>query len=234
MKFDRPLAIACAETIQGLYNGSLQPNVVATKTDTQVLVKKQADDSYLIAFPGTASVQDWLTDAKFQKEQWACGQVHRGFGLAYESVHAQIASLVPEGATVILTGHSLGGALATLCAEAFRTRQRIAQVITFGSPRVGNGAFARNYNDWLDHRTARVVNAGDPIPHVPWVFGTYRHVATQVYLQRDGSAQIDQPLAVALTELQGTLQVYQQPASPFASARQHHIGSYLVALKSTA
>ena len=54
---------------------------------------------------------------------------------------------------VALTGHSLGGALATLAAydirqELVRRGQQEAQVVcySFGAPRCGNHAFARDYN----------------------------------------------------------------------------------------
>lgn len=50
-------------------------------------------------------------------------------------------------------GHSLGGALATLAAHEFRTValsygvDRDLACYTFGAPRVGNHAFAREFNN---------------------------------------------------------------------------------------
>jgi predicted lipase len=45
---------------------------------------------------------------------------------------------------VFCTGHSLGGALATLCALEMRQRLGLrVELYTFGSPRVGSPQFAR-------------------------------------------------------------------------------------------
>lgn len=66
------------------------------------------------------------------------------FLLATISCFSQVLrNLIPgdgKGYTVFLTGHSLGGALATLCAVDVRVRMRGAKVVmyNFGSPKVGS------------------------------------------------------------------------------------------------
>lgn len=74
-------------------------------------------------------------------------------------------------AKVWITGHSLGGALASLVAYDLLQKKIIAdaaqvQVYTMGQPRVGNLAFANAYNE-LVPRTYRMVNAKDIVPHLP-------------------------------------------------------------------
>ncbi|MED6173292.1 hypothetical protein PIB30_058033 [Stylosanthes scabra] len=87
---------------------------------------------------------------------------------------------------VYVTGHSLGGALATLLALELSSNQlakRGAISITmynFGSPRVGNKRFAEVYNEKVKD-SWRVVNHRDIIPTVPRLMG-YCHVAQPVYL----------------------------------------------------
>ena len=60
-------------------------------------------------------------------------------------------------------GHSLGGALATLAAHSFATRalelgaQPAVTCYTFGSPRAGNPAFAREYTQLVPD-TWHVIN----------------------------------------------------------------------------
>lgn len=70
----------------------------------------------------------------------------------------------PE-AHVLLTGHSLGGAVAILLGEDLLEKgvspERL-HVITFGSPAVGNTAFAEKYGNRLD--LLRVINTADPVP----------------------------------------------------------------------
>lgn len=68
---------------------------------------------------------------------------------------------------VVLTGHSLGGALAVLCAlDLHRTFNNIDHLTTFGQPRVGNGNFA-NYMTNQIANTFRVINYADTVTHAP-------------------------------------------------------------------
>lgn len=96
---------------------------------------------------------------------------------------------------VYLTGHSLGGALATLAAfDAAATEFASGSVegltlYTFGSPRVGNGAFAAAFDRAVPDAW-RVTNANDVIARIPRAIG-YRHIGHAVGLKRDGSFDAD-------------------------------------------
>lgn len=50
---------------------------------------------------------------------------------------------------LVITGHSLGGALSTLAAFDFNNLGIKTNLITFGSPRVGNEKFAKELNKRL-------------------------------------------------------------------------------------
>jgi hypothetical protein len=66
-----------------------------------------------------------------------------------------------------LTGHSLGGASATLAAARFAdlgVRPEQLQVITFGAPAVGNETFARLYEHKMN--LTRITMAADPVKSV--------------------------------------------------------------------
>ena len=67
-----------------------------------------------------------------------------------------------------MTGHSLGGAVATLSAiqiAKFVSKERIV-FMNYGSPRVGNQNFV-NYFMSIIPNGIRVVNYKDPVPHLP-------------------------------------------------------------------
>ncbi|CAH8332078.1 unnamed protein product [Eruca vesicaria subsp. sativa] len=181
-------------------------------TDTQVAIWRDARRKrVVIAFRGTEQTKwkDLQTDlmlvpvglnperigGDFKEEV----QVHSGFLSAYDSVRIRIISLLkmaigyidddPEREDkwhVYVTGHSLGGALATLLAIELASSQlakRGAITVTmynFGSPRVGNKKFADVYNQKVKD-SWRVVNHRDIIPTVPRLMG-YCHVAHPVYL----------------------------------------------------
>ena len=70
---------------------------------------------------------------------------------------------------ILVTGHSLGGALATLAAydisRAMEWVSKPTKVIcyTFGAPRVGNHAFAHTYNKMVSE-TWNIVNDQVQLP----------------------------------------------------------------------
>jgi triacylglycerol lipase len=81
------------------------------------------------------------------------------------------------------TGHSLGGALAMLCAHGWDGA--VEGVYTFGQPRAGDAAFRNEYNERLGAATFRVVHGDDIVPRVPWVPGHYYHAGHEVFYPMD-------------------------------------------------
>ena len=150
----------------------------------------------LFTFTGTYGVSNWLFDADIEQITPdtlpnARGLVHAGFWNIYTQIQSSIAELWDKykGSTslLIITGHSLGGALATLCSYEYASANPI--VYTFGSPRVGNPTFAKSYNslygitqgDSLEVANVwRVQNNEDLIPSLPFSVLTstllYQHV----------------------------------------------------------
>lgn len=118
----------------------------------------------------------WLTD-------WQQGgKVHRGFKEALEEVWPDllpyVRKLYQKGCKIWITGHSLGGALATLFASRFNNTQG---VYTFGSPRVGNEVFKKNF----EVKIYRIVNNDDIVPRVPLPI-RYVHVGELKFIDSDG------------------------------------------------
>lgn len=157
-------------------------------------------ESLIIAFRGTNEPRDFIMDAKFlSKRSWvfdADVHVHRGFDAGWFGVANQVISRVKGIKRIIVTGHSLGGARAILCAaHLYELGLPVTDVITFGCPRVGNGAFRDYYNTKLHNETLRFEAQGDPVPWTPpWLLNGYRHVGRAVYLKNDGRMLVDPPL----------------------------------------
>lgn len=91
---------------------------------------------------------------------------------------------------VIITGHSMGGAMASFCALDLSVNFgfKNIEVFTFGQPRVGNFAFSVYYNEYVP-LTIRVTHAHDLVPHLPPYYPlvgqkTYHHFATEVWIFR--------------------------------------------------
>ena len=172
-------------------------------TGTQVLVNR-TEAGIVIAFRGSQEIKDWMTNARFLMEDlcWTNGHgvaaVHAGFLKAIESVIGEVThqarNLITAfpGVPVYLCGHSLGGALALLCALDFKRQHlRLDGVFTFGAPRVGNKSFAEIYNQSLKDITFNFVAEGDPVPLVPTLLMGYRDCGHEIFMRRDGVVEYD-------------------------------------------
>lgn len=67
----------------------------------------------------------------------------------------------------MLTGHSLGGAIATIAAAEWQGERDVAAVYTFGQPRVGRADFADFIRRHYGENIFRFVNNRDVVTRVP-------------------------------------------------------------------
>ncbi len=183
--------------------------------DTQAYLFR-TDTFMVLAFRGSQEPKDWLTNVTTQLCSFTLGKngattlssykgkVHTGFFLAWASIEdavltqistwqsevAQSAELPP----LYITGHSLGGALATMAAAALSDYGvDVAGVYTFGQPRVGDRTFVNQLNAHTRGKVLRFVNNNDIVPHVPPPFSIrnptrlYGHVGTVKYFDAGGT-----------------------------------------------
>ena len=131
----------------------------------------------VIAFRGTQpdKIADWVRDLDIWPT-WrrGLGMCHRGFVTGAESVLSDILHSF-EGGRLVITGHSLGGALALAFAGLLvRSSHPVEAVVTFGSPRLGFGRLQR----LLSKTTVRqYVDGNDLVPEVP---RPYLHMRTPI------------------------------------------------------
>ncbi|KAG6674648.1 hypothetical protein I3842_15G054000 [Carya illinoinensis] len=174
----------------------------------------------MVAFTGTKPFDPfgWQTDLDLSWFQLAgVGKVHMGFmralGLkmakevwqkeikqesdkrkvAYYAIKQRLRELLMknEGAKFILTGHSLGGALAILFVSVLAMHEeawlleKLEGVYTFGQPRVGNKQFVDHMDKEFkkhDVKYFRYVYCNDLVPRVPCDNGDfYQHFPTCKY-----------------------------------------------------
>jgi hypothetical protein len=154
---------------------------------------RPADRTVLVGFRGTQPDEliDLLTDVTALPVPWteSAGRVHAGFAKAARSVVPQVRDWLgaeyPDRSALLLTGHSLGAALATLTASVLRP----TMLITLGSPRVGDAAFAASV---AGIEGARIVDCCDDVTEVPLEAPAYTHIRPPTYVTKDG-VRIENP-----------------------------------------
>lgn len=190
----------------------LENVIVVQESGHQTLVGyNRKHNVIVVALRGSLSIQDWISDLKAAvmvnlPNAVAKGctnecQVAEGFlestsslQLGIQQSVTKILALHPECQEVVVTGHSLGAAMASLllanntAAPAISFGHLVRRPIyTFGQPRVGNKAYANwmrkifPKNDWY-----RVVHHDDPVPHLPTASMGYYHQETEVWYSESG------------------------------------------------
>jgi pimeloyl-ACP methyl ester carboxylesterase len=134
------------------------------------------------------------------------GPVHRGFDRAFDAVSDQVTLALAERGTepLLITGHSMGGALAVVAADHCLAENgvRATAIYTFGMPRVGDEDFAARYNDILGATTYRLVHGDDIVATVPPSRLGFRHVGRLISCARGGHFAPDQPTSECSNEPQ--------------------------------
>lgn len=179
-----------------------------------------------------AGQERWVEAPEAMRE----ARVHRGYAAAYRSILADVEGAAADWARrsavssqtlvetkppprVVVVGHSLGGALAALCAARLAHdedilgstpidplapfRAKKVSCVTFGQPRVGDDAFREGVDSRSPAlRYTRVVRGGDVFARVPtsgiWLPSangdrlrvTYAHAGELVWTQEDGVAPV--------------------------------------------
>ena len=160
-------------------------------TGTQAYWYESEHDS-VVVFRGT-EVDDW-NDLKADANAVAAvaetvGRVHRGFKEEADEIWPHIEQELEHNTKPLwFCGHSLGGAMATICAGRCMLsyiRSEPEQLYTFGSPRVGCKRYVNHVK--LEH--FRWVNNNDIVTRVPPTWLGYRHSGSEIYLDRSGQIQ---------------------------------------------
>lgn len=114
------------------------------------------------------------------------GQVHQGFKTEVDEIWPRLEpELAKNTKTLWLTGHALGGAMATICAGRCMlsyVKTEPEELYTFGSPRVG----CNRYVDHVKLSHFRWVNNDDALTRFPPARQGYRHSGTEMYIDQFG------------------------------------------------
>ena len=165
------------------------------ESETQACILEYSDKA-LIGFRGTepGKLKDWLTDFRFFKTNYKGHRIHGGFLGSLQSLlnvprcHTSYlekkafenGAIVPEtfaekvkqiaaNRPIFITGHSLGGALATVAALYFKLEYDLNthSIYTFGQPKIGGKELVTFFKSSVCSKVFIHVNDEDVVPKVP-------------------------------------------------------------------
>jgi hypothetical protein len=199
-------ALFCATACQAAYSTNPLTFIESMGLTLEAQATANTDDAYwflascpschILSFRGTTDFTNWIEDGTFFQttNPRGPGNVHQGFDKTLTDQYPAITAAVKATHTeyLVITGHSLGGAMAALCADWFDDDDNAvtpAACYTFGSPRIGDIPFANDYAP----KQFRFVNSGDVVPHLPppailegLSVRMYRHCGIQAFLGSTG------------------------------------------------
>ena len=186
----------------------LQASIFNTAYDMQAYVGFDPTTSTaVVAFRGSHDIKNWIANLKFDHIPYpdatcpgGC-EVHKGFLEAYRTIQSGIRNatetvlLRHPGASILVTGHSLGAALSTLATldllRTFPSQITSLKNYNFGQPRVGNAAFAAWAAGLVEAGgDFRVTHDQDPVPHLPPESFGFLHVPHEIYYTNDTEFKI--------------------------------------------
>jgi len=163
-------------------------------SDTQGFIAIDSNDVVYLVWRGSSSKKDFQNDASVQKFPFIepGEKIHIGFKSSWESVKELVYKTLmglERIESIVICGHSLGGAVATLSAYAIHKELGIDRIecCTIGSPRVGNKKFKENY-DSTPIKTLRIVHHNDVVTRSPKI--GYHHVNHELRIDDEGNVII--------------------------------------------
>lgn len=172
-----------------------QNNLLAD--DTGFIAVDDTNRIIVLAFRGTKSLSNWRIDMKVRRvktDYCEDCRAHHGFYIGWKLIEADVVLKVAEQVKknpdyrLVVTGHSLGAALATLAAGHFRKNEELrekTELFTFGSPRVGNKELAKFLTAQSD-LSYRVTCMADPVVRIPPHWVGYYHMSPEYWMRDHG------------------------------------------------
>ncbi len=219
-----------SNTTPGLSNLILDTQAAVLSNSDMTLVVFRGSENPLGSIENIENIRDWIVDiaGAAPEKDWDnegildMARIHSGFKKSVDAVYDEIVARVSANGNrpVFVTGHSLGGSLALLCAYKFRAVNNInvGGIYTFAAPRPGNGHFRYKYDNLLGNRTFCWEYKNDPVPHFPpagFLPFTPSHVGQLNRIKPNGTIVMDD----------------NQPFVPIPNPLDHYMDNYVRVMK---
>lgn len=172
-----------------------------TETSTDVTGYVAVDHTnklIVVAFRGSSTVDSWFTNLDFDTVTTdICSgcTAHHGFWNSWIDARDRVLSAVKQASTtysnyqIAVTGHSLGGAIASLAAAQLRNSGYTVALYNYGSPRIG-GTKISSYITNQAGGNYRVTHWNDPVPKLPLLIMGFVHISPEYYINKPNKQDV--------------------------------------------
>lgn len=121
---------------------------------------------------------------------------HRGFWHSWLDARTQVLLAIKNAVQlhpnykIVATGHSLGGAIATLATSQLRNEGYDVALYTFGAPRIA-GTTLSTYITNQPGGNFRVTHWNDPVPRLPPRFMSFVHISPEYYINKKTGKKVE-------------------------------------------
>jgi triacylglycerol lipase len=194
------------------------------------------EDYMCLTFRGTDEVADWLDNINAFSTKELFGEFHRGFWKSVEDVWQPLMEELAvcqarKKRPLFITGHSLGGAMATIAAARFIQQDRpFTSVYTFGQPRALTRDTARIFNIECKDRYFRFHNNNDFVTRVPARLMGYSHIGSYLYISQEQELNRESGFWFRFVDaFDGALSAIKEDG--IDAVEDHDMGKYLIAVE---
>ena len=196
---------------------------------------------FCMAFRGTDEVKDWRDNLTATKTEFLdLGDVlHEGFYQHFKKIWQELEKIhekrrKEKTLPLFFTGHSLGGALATIATAQWVLNgdRQFTSTYTFGQPRAVTPELARTLAPMCGSRFFRFHNNNDIVTRVPPRAMGFSHVGQIAYIDTDKEIYLDPGFWFRFQDrLHGAWDAFKKKESGIDFLADHDIDDYLFAIK---
>ncbi len=193
-------------------------------------------DYICLTFRGTNELADWIDNINAFATKKLFGEFHRGFYQSLQDVWKPLSQMFRElqasrKRPLFLTGHSLGGAMATVAAaKLIHEDKPFTSVYTFGQPRVMDRETSRIFNVECKSRYFRFHNNNDIVTRVPARLMGYSHIGSYLYISEEQTISPDPGFWFRFVDyLDGAIEAVREKG--IDGVEDHNMEKYLAAVE---
>lgn len=148
------------------------------------------DNEVYVAFRGTVSGKNWLTNINVRRKKVKLGKVHKGFYKGAKLLYDEIIQYIDKENDIInMSSHSLGSALSFLSSNMlYENGYKLNNIVCFECPNFGSKKYIKKTDSYKFNRLV-ITNNLDGVSMIPLLLSKYK--INTLYFNRNGECNLN-------------------------------------------